>query len=48
MAISLRLSFSLKEIFQTKALFPEINLIDFTKWKTNEIVEDSHFVQNVL
>ena len=49
MALSFMLPFSLKrlDIFQAKALFPAINLIDFTNQKTNEIAGNSHFVQNV-
>ena len=49
MALSSILPFSLKRFtkISTKALFPAINLIDFTNRKTNEIAENSHFIQNV-
>ena len=49
MALSFMLPFSLKRFgkFQTKALFPAINLIDFMNRKTNELAENSHLVQNV-
>ena len=46
MTLSFILPFTLKH-FQTKALIPAINLIDFTNRKTNEIAGNSHFVQNV-